>query len=89
MTRIRTPDGTRYELYDLATDPGEKTNIYEKLKKPFGFRRARIDRYLEFRSNRRNELAHQTKGVLPVEDAATIGLDPKITDKLRGLGYVE
>ena len=58
LIRVRTPnDGTRYELYDLANDPGETSNLYEARADAVAFTRARLDRYDEFRRGRRAALA--------------------------------
>jgi hypothetical protein len=45
----------RYELYDLSDDPTESRNLYSD-QKGLGFLRARLDRYEEFRSQRRGEI---------------------------------
>jgi arylsulfatase A-like enzyme len=57
LSRIRTSEGARYEMYDLLDDPAEKTDVYPKRIKQIGFLRARLDRYQEFRTRRRAELA--------------------------------
>jgi arylsulfatase len=84
LTRYRNgAGGHRYEYYDLATDPEERSDLYaarpEEARDLFQL----LDRYEESNLSLRAEL---DRGESPESQA--VELDPRQEEKLRALGYL-
>jgi arylsulfatase A-like enzyme len=88
---LRYPDpagGYRYELYDLATDPAERRDLYPTEGGSADDLRALLDGY---------EAAHQahrqridaSEGAPSPSGVESAPLDPAQEEKLRALGYLE
>lgn len=66
-------DGERYELFDLARDPGENENLFEERKD----------------EPETIELLAALKEIMEPDDDVTIRFDGDLRDVLRELGYLE
>jgi arylsulfatase A-like enzyme len=78
LARYRSPEGTRYELYDLAADPGERTDLSGSSPDEASALRSLLEAY-ERESSRK---AGRAAPALPA-------LDADRERKLRALGYLE
>jgi arylsulfatase A-like enzyme len=81
LVRYRSPQGTRHELYDLASDPGERIDL-------FGSDPHVAEPLLSLLEAHARELVRAREGAAPAEPAPP-SLDPDREEKLRALGYVE
>jgi arylsulfatase A-like enzyme len=81
LVRYRSPEGTRHELYDLAADPGERTDLFESDPQAA----APLLSLLEAHAR---EVERARDGAEPAGGAPP-SLDPDREEKLRALGYVE
>ncbi len=81
LARYRSPEGTRYELYDLAADPGERTDLSGSAPDEAGALRSLLEAY-EREASRGAGLASPAPGTPPA-------LDADREQKLRALGYLE
>ena len=81
LIRIPHPDGDRYELYDLANDPGELDNLYDELPGEAGKLVPILEAWMRADPARDSD---QTAD----EDAAIEGLDPAAEQQLKTLGYI-
>jgi arylsulfatase A-like enzyme len=73
---VYNSDGDRYELFDLAEDPGEQHDISTREPELFAkLKSAMIQRYLNFSAQPTNETKVQ--------------LDQENIDQLRALGYIQ
>jgi len=88
LTRIPTGAGPRYELYDLASDPHERTILEASALERFSTLRTRLDDYASLRSARRDQLAQRIRSEGDGEPGAR-RVDRAITRKLRALGYLQ
>jgi len=86
---IRTREGHRYELFDLAADPRESDNLYERMKERFAAERDGLDRYEEINAERRRVLSAGIAAAGAVTEPASAQIDPKVREKMRALGYTE
>ena len=82
LIRFREGDSFRYEYYDLASDPGEKRDLYAQQPHQAADLRELLDSY---------EAAAVTlrRSLVPVEAAEPLALDPDREQSLRALGYLE
>lgn len=87
LTRIRVPEGARYQLFDLEADPGERTNIYDSMKARVASERESLDDYVELRDAQRKVLVDRINQAQA--EAAPPEIDPKVNEKLKALGYLE
>lgn len=74
-TRYKLIEAPRPELYDLATDPGEETNVFDRNPAVASRLRARLDR-----------LMAETAQDAPTPESAD--LDRETVERLAALGYV-
>jgi len=81
LARYRSPEGTRYELYDLATDPGERTDLSGSAPDEASALRSLLEAY-ERETPRASGLAAPAPG-------PPTALDADREEKLRALGYIE
>ena len=85
LMRYRTADGGfRYEYYDLAADPLERSDLYPSREKETRGLRELIELYEERGHDTRTQL---DRGV-PTQPQAVL-LDPRQEAKLRALGYLD
>jgi hypothetical protein len=87
LARIRTDTGFRYELYDLALDPGETRNLYPERGSEVQALQQSLDIY-EPTAQSVNMALNRGR-----PDASANRLDPSTLDdarkeKLRALGYL-
>ena len=83
LIRDRLESGPRYRYYDLAADPGERTDLYPGDPGAAADLRALVDGYESAMEERRLGLARggEAEGDGP--------LDPAREEALRALGYLE
>jgi hypothetical protein len=81
LVRVRDGEGFRYAYYDLATDPGERRDLYAADPAAAADLRALLDAYPDRAARRREALLDGR--------AAEAGLDPLRQSQLRALGYAE
>jgi arylsulfatase A-like enzyme len=88
---LRYPDpagGHRYELYDLASDPGERRDLYPSEGGSAADLRALLDAYEAASGEQRRRVDAWAGGVsTPAEQS--VPLEPAQEEKLRALGYLE
>ncbi len=87
---LRYPDGTggfRYELYDVASDPEERLDLFPSGAASDVELRELLDGY-EARSEQRRA-AIGGPALSPAPHAESVPLDPAQEQKLRALGYLE
>jgi arylsulfatase A-like enzyme len=88
---LRYPDGAggfRYELYDVARDPGERRDLWADEADSAADLRALLDGYEAAGRDRRERIdASAGAGAAPGVEVAP--LDPEQEQKLRALGYLE
>jgi arylsulfatase A-like enzyme len=85
LMRYRTADGGfRYEYYDLAADPLERSDLYPSREEEARGLRELIDLYDERGQHTRSQLDHG----MQTQPRAML-LDPRQEAKLRALGYLE
>jgi arylsulfatase A-like enzyme len=87
LTRIRTSDGFRYTLYDLAADPGETKNLYEARAGEVGHLQSLVDSYEPTALAAQQDL-ERPLGTRSARKEPTVEIDPARYEKLRALGYV-
>jgi arylsulfatase A-like enzyme len=80
LARYRSPDGTRYELYDLSADPGERSDLSRSEPGEAGGLRALLEAY-------ERETARADRPAAPATAAPALDADRE--EKLRALGYLE
>jgi arylsulfatase A-like enzyme len=80
LIRIPHPDGDRFELYDLVSDPGETRNLVHELPGEV----AKLKPLLQDWATR-DPLSEQET----TDDEAVEGLDPSAQHELRTLGYIK
>ena len=81
LIRIPHPDGDRFELYDLAEDPGETKNLVDELPGEVKKLAPLLQAWTASDPLRDRETAD--------EDEAIEGLDPSAQHELRTLGYIK
>ncbi len=88
LIRIGTPDGARFELYDLEADPAERHDLYPTRAAEVTALRATLDSYEEDCQRERERLAVELAGgkAAPGPERA---IDPAQREKLRALGYLD
>jgi hypothetical protein len=79
LVRYGSPDGIRHELYDLAADPREQTNLFDAAP-------GAAEPLLSLLEAHDRERARAGAATAP---DAFPALDPDREAKLRALGYVE
>lgn len=79
LIKIPNPDGDEYELYNLATDPGETTNLYNPQDKLSGEITALLEKWIQ--ATQKSAL-EESKPVVPEE------IDEEMVESLRTLGYM-
>jgi arylsulfatase A-like enzyme len=84
LARYRTPEGFRYEYYDLSRDPEEKQDLYSSDPAAAADLVELLDGYEE----RGLELRQRIQRGEPSETQTPL-LDPDQEQKLRALGYLE
>jgi arylsulfatase A-like enzyme len=87
---LRYPDGAggfRYELYDVASDPGERRDLHASEAAAAAGLRALLDGY-EAAGRAHREEIDASAGVADAPPEA-VSLDPAQQEKLRALGYLE
>jgi hypothetical protein len=85
LVRYRTEDGGfRYEYYDVAADPLERSDLYPSRAEEVQRLRGLIDLYEE----RDRETRARLDGGAPTQPRGVL-LDPRQEEKLRALGYLE
>ena len=78
---IPDPKGDLYELYDLESDPGETTNLYEKLPGEVGKLLPMLEEWLARDPARNSDRSSE-------EERALEALDPAARQQLEALGYI-
>jgi arylsulfatase A-like enzyme len=91
---LRYPDGAgghRYELYDVAADPGEQRDLYPSAGDGASDLRALLDGYEAASAAHRARVDAAAGALAPGEaaPAESVPLDPAQEEKLRALGYLE
>jgi arylsulfatase A-like enzyme len=86
LTRSDTPDGTRYELYDLAADPLERRDLYPQAPEAAADLAEALRRYRAEREAERRRVGGAEIGAAPGPPAP---VDAEREEKLRALGYLE
>ena len=86
LSRYRTPDGFRYEYYDLATDPAERTDLYLAHAADAADLKQALDGY-EAACLARLAAARSEAEAAPVQQAPQ--MDPRQNEKLKALGYLQ
>jgi arylsulfatase A-like enzyme len=87
LIRYRLGDVFRYELYDLATDPLERSNRYAELAAESAPLQAAVDAYASDCQARAEAL--RTGAQAPAAPVEAVPLDARQREKLRALGYLE
>lgn len=82
LIRIPHPDGDRFELYDLASDPAEKNDLYDELSGQAGKLEPLLRAWIESDPARDADASD-------TEEEALEGLDPDEIQQLRTLGYIQ
>jgi arylsulfatase A-like enzyme len=88
LIRIRTPEGARFELYDLESDPGERNDLYTARGHEVSALVAKLDGYEDDCRRERERLAQQLTGGKETTEPAR-AMDPAQQEKLRALGYLD
>jgi arylsulfatase A-like enzyme len=88
LIRLRTPDGARYEGFDLEADSGEKNDLYASAPDRFADLRSLLDGYEAQRSKAGESLALTRTGK-PAETPAVPALDEAHRRMLEELGYIQ
>ena len=83
LIRYREEEGFRYAYFDLANDPGERTDLYPVAGDAVVELRDALDRYEDRSRSTRDRLLGEDAQV-PVDR-----LDPDVEEKLRALGYLD
>ena len=78
---IPNPKGDIYELYDLESDPGETTNLYEELPGEVGKLLPLLEEWLARDPDRNSDTSAE-------EERALEALDPAARQQLEALGYI-
>jgi arylsulfatase A-like enzyme len=81
LARYRFPDGIRYELYDLAADPGERTDLSRAEPEEADALRSLLEAH-------EREASRQAGLAAPAPEGPP-ALDADREEKLRALGYLE
>ena len=81
LIRIPHPEGPRYELYDLASDPGETRNLIAELPGQAGQLGPILDAWIASDPGRDRDSGGE-------DEKAIEGLDPAAREQLRTLGYI-
>lgn len=90
MVRIRTDKekGVRYDLYDLARDPGETKNLFAERGADMDALRVAVDLYeytaLAEQAAIERRMIRAASGAAPVSEP-----DPAREEKMRALGYIQ
>jgi len=87
LLRYRRADGFAYEYYDLATDPGERTNTYAKKTSEAAPLRAAVDAY-ESNCRAIEMTVRRHPGAIAETTPHRAVLQPEEEEKLRALGYL-
>ncbi len=82
LIMIPHPDGDIFELYDLQSDPGETTNLYEDLPGEVGKLWPKLEAWLQ-------QDAHRDTDRSTEEERSLDELDPATRQQLEVLGYIE
>ena len=82
LIKIPHPEGDRYELYDLVSDPGETKNLYEELPGEAQKLAPRLAEWIAGDAKREAEDEGGSGNELE-------GLDPAALEQLRTLGYIQ
>lgn len=81
LIRIPHPDGDRYELYDLVSDPSETVNLFDELPGEAGKLAPVLEAWMRADPARDADRSAE-------EDAELDGLDPAERQQLKTLGYI-
>ncbi len=81
LIRIPHPDGDRYELYDLVSDPRELTNLFDRFPGEAGKLAPLLRAWMAADPDRDSD---QSEG----EALELEGLDPAALQQLKTLGYI-
>jgi arylsulfatase A-like enzyme len=89
LMRYRVGIGYRYELYNVAYDPLERTNLYSASEAAAIAQELRklLDSYPDSSRRRRDEIARANR-VPAQRRPEVVELDPEREEKLRALGYI-
>ncbi len=82
LIMIPHPDGDRFELYDLQSDPGETTNLYKDLPGEVGKLWPTLEAWLQ-------QDAHRDTDRSAEDERSLDELDPATRQQLEVLGYIE
>jgi len=82
LIRFREAGGFRYELYHLASDPGEQQDLYAEHAGASADLRELLDAY-------ESSAAAQREALLQSDEPEGLELDPDRQQSLRALGYIE
>ncbi len=90
LVQLHGPAGPAYRYFDLARDPGERTDRYAELADEAADLRALLDAY-PARANDLRAVAEQVRARFDANGAteAEPAIDPAVREKLRALGYVD
>ena len=82
LIKIPHPDGDRYELYDIVSDPEESRNLYDELPGEAGKLVPILRAWVEGDPARDADTSATEEGALE-------GLDPAAIEQLKALGYIQ
>jgi arylsulfatase A-like enzyme len=82
LIKIPHPDGDRYELYDIVSDPEESRNLYDELPGEAGKLVPILRAWVEGDPARDADTSATEEGELE-------GLDPAAIEQLKALGYIQ
>ncbi len=90
LHRYKTPGGFRYELYNLARDPGEQHNLWPQRDSNAEALAELLNQYEAVSAAARSLAMHAQVAGRPEEEPEkqTTHLDPEQEEKLRALGYL-
>jgi len=88
LARYRTGDESHYEMYDVASDPGETDNIYRPDAAEAQRLQSFLTDYQQQAQQWRSRLMTDNTGQTGVASVPSVGLDPEQEEKLRALGYL-
>ena len=89
LVRIRTMSGPRWELYNLASDPAERDNLYQANHPQVALLAPLLGTYEQRSLKREQQLEALYRGGIRLPKATeSLQIDPALTEKLRSLGYL-
>jgi arylsulfatase A-like enzyme len=89
LARYRTPDGYRYEFYDLRSDPLERKDLFADQPQRASDLVALIEGYEEQSARVRAEVDASQNAGPSTNGPQGVLLDPEQEKKLRALGYLK